>query len=67
VLDKGTVIIGGITEDDIAQAIDLAIAMKENDEPAVLASDYVDANVSVKVIKIIQSYAKIVDKVVWGK
>lgn len=67
VLDKGTVIIGGITEGDIAQAIDLAIAMKENNEPAVLAPDYIDANVSVKVIKIIQSYAKIIDKVVWRK
>ncbi len=67
VLDKGTVIIGGITEGEIEQAIDLAIVMKENNESVVLAPDYVDANVSVKVIKIIQSYTKIVNKVVWGK
>lgn len=67
VLDKGTVVIGGITGDDIEQAVELVKAVQENHEPTVLASDYMDANVSVKVVKIIQSYAKIVDKVVWGK
>lgn len=67
VLDKGTVVIGGIKSEDIGQAIELARAMQENNEPNVLASDYVDANVSVKVVKIIQSYTKIINKVVWGK
>jgi UDP-N-acetyl-L-fucosamine synthase len=67
VLDKGTVVIGGINGRDVEQAIELAKAMQENDEPTVLAPDYVDANVSVKVAKIIQSYAKIIDRVVWGK
>jgi UDP-N-acetylglucosamine 2-epimerase (non-hydrolysing) len=67
VLDKGTVIIGGITEGEIEQAIDLAIAMQDNQEPVFLAPDYIDANASVKVVKIIQSYTKIVDRVVWGK
>ena len=66
-LDKGTVVIGGITGRVVEQAIELAVAMRENGEPVVLAPDYVDANVSVKVVKIIQSYVKIVDKVVWGK
>lgn len=67
VLDKGTVVIGGITHRDIEQAVELCRSMWENREETVLAPDYVDANVSVKVVKIIQSYAKIVDKVVWGK
>lgn len=67
VLDKGTVVIGGIKGEDIEQAIELVRAMQENNEPIVLAPDYVDANVSVKVVKIIQSYTKIVDRVVWNK
>lgn len=67
VLDKGTVVIGGITGNDVEQAIELAKAMQENSEPTVLAPDYVDTNVSVKVVKIIQSYTKIINKVVWGK
>jgi len=67
VLDKGTVVIGGITEKDLYQAISLSRAMWENNEPTEQPLDYLDENVSVKVIKIIQSYAKLVDKVVWGK
>ncbi len=67
VLDKGTVVIGGVTEKDIVQAVELSRAMWENKEETVIANDYVDENVSVKVVKIIQSYGKIVDKVVWGK
>ena len=67
VLDKGTVVIGGIDGKDVEQAIELAKAMQENDEPTVLAQDYLDTNVSIKVIKIIQSYTKIIDIVVWGK
>lgn len=67
VLDKGTVVIGGINGKDVEQAIEIAKAMQENQETIVLAPDYVDANVSVKVVKIIQSYTKIIDRVVWGK
>ncbi|MEH7073654.1 non-hydrolyzing UDP-N-acetylglucosamine 2-epimerase [Neobacillus drentensis] len=67
VLDKGTVIIGGITEKDIIQSVDLSRMMWENEEETILANDYIDENVSVKVVKIIQSYGKIVNKVVWGK
>ena len=67
VLDKGTVVIGGIKRKDIEQAIDLAKAMQEHKETTVLPLDYIDTNVSVKVVKIIQSYTKIIDKVVWGK
>lgn len=67
VLDKGTVVIGGIKGDDVEQAIELVKAMQEHNEPVVLAPDYVDVNISAKVVKIIQSYTKIVNKVVWDK
>ena len=67
VLDKGTVVIGGITGKDVEQAIDLVAAMRDNGEKTFVAPDYCDDNVSVKVVKIIQSYAKLVDKFVWGK
>lgn len=67
VLDKGTVVIGGITGKDVEQAIDLVAAMRDNGEKTFVAPDYCDDNVSVKVVKIIQSYAKLVDKFVWRK
>lgn len=67
VLDKGTVVIGGITEEDILRAVVLSRAMWENEEKVTLATDYLDENVSVKIIKIMQSYVKIVNKVIWNK
>ncbi|MEG0034899.1 MAG: UDP-N-acetylglucosamine 2-epimerase (non-hydrolyzing) [Bacilli bacterium] len=67
VLDKGTVVIGGITEETIMQSIDLAVSMSENKEKTVLAKDYEDKNVSVKVVKIIQSYTDIVNRTTWLK
>lgn len=67
VLDKGTMIIGGIIGDDVEQAIELAKVMRKNNEPTILAPDYMDENVSVKVVKIIQSYTKIINKLVWFK
>lgn len=67
VLDKGTVVIGGITEKDISQAVELSRRMWENGERGVLSPDYQDENVSVKVVKIIQSYAKLVDWYTWRK
>lgn len=67
VLDKGTVIIGGVTERDILQAIGLARAMKENNEATALAPDYQDLNVSAKVVKIIQSYVHIANRYIWRK
>ena len=65
VLDKGTVVIGGIKRDDVEQAVELAVAMRA--EPTAMPGDYADDNVSVKVVKIIQSYAKIVNLTVWNK
>ncbi len=67
VLDKGTIVLGGITEKDVCQAIDMAVAMYDNGEPVVMAEDYADTNVSVKVVRIIQSYAKIVNLTTWRK
>ena len=67
VLDKGTVVIGGITGRDVEQAVELVAAMRDNGEKTFVAPDYCDDNVSVKVVKIIQSYAKLVDKFIWRK
>ena len=67
VLDKGSVVIGGIKGDDVEQSVELAVSMHKNGEETVMAEDYADTNVSVKVVKIIQSYAKIVNMTVWGK
>lgn len=67
VLDKGTVIIGGINAEQLVQSVELARAMWANNELTYLANDYQDSNVSIKVIKIIQSYIGIINKVVWDK
>lgn len=67
VLDKGTVVIGGISSTTIEQALELAVTMYDHNEEVVMAEDYADTNVSVKVIKIIQSYYDIVNKTVWMK
>lgn len=67
VLDKGSVVIGGISSRTVEQSIELAVSMYDNSEEVVLAEDYADTNVSVKVIKIIQSYYDIVNKTVWMK
>ena len=67
VLDKGTVVIGGITTKDISQALEMAVSMRDNQERTEMPDDYHDTNVSVKVVKLIQSYAKIVNETVWGK
>lgn len=67
VLDKGTIVIGGTNGKDILQAIELSVAMNKDNCVYKLAADYQDDNVSLKVVKIIQSYAKIVNNVVWGK
>ena len=67
VLDKGTVVIGGITAQSVLQAAELAIAMQRNGEPRSMPGDYLDTNVSSKVVKIIQSYTPIVNQTVWLK
>lgn len=67
VLDKGTVVVGGITAADVEQAVAVAIDMTKNQEEVILAPDYQDTNVSVKVVKIIQSYTKIINQFTWRK
>jgi UDP-N-acetylglucosamine 2-epimerase (non-hydrolysing) len=67
VLDAGTVVIGGITADEIHQAVELSRAMHDDAVRTGFPKDYEDECVSTKVVKIIQSYTRIVDRVVWGK
>lgn len=67
VLDKGNMIIGTITEKEVLQAVNLAIDMFDNLDIGTNVPDYQDLNVSMKIIKIIQSYTGIVNKVVWKK
>lgn len=66
-LDKGSIILGGIDKGDVLQSVELCKSMWDNKEEVLPVTDYIDTNVSVKVVKIIQSYTKIVNKVVWGK
>lgn len=66
-MDKGNFIIGSITTEQVLQAVELAVTMHENGDLGVTTPDYADENVSVKVVKIIQSYTGIVNKVVWRK
>lgn len=67
VLDKGSMIVGGINKEDIIQSINTVREMKDNDQKSVLAIDYHDENVSTKVVKILQSYTKIVNSMTWRK
>ena len=67
VLDKGNMIIGSITSEQILQAIYLATKMNVDGELGGAVPNYVDENVSTKVVKLIQSYTGIVNKMVWRK
>ncbi len=67
VLDKGSIVIGGITGKDVEQAIELAAAMRNDKEEQLLPPDYMDSNVSAKVVKIIQSYTKLINRFIWYK
>jgi UDP-N-acetylglucosamine 2-epimerase (non-hydrolysing) len=67
VLDKGSMIIGGIKADDIEQAIELSRRLKQRGRGSSLPGDYRDDNVSAKVVQIIQSYTKLIDQFTWRK
>lgn len=67
VLDKGTIVIGGINEKTILQGIELSHELTNAEAKTKIAIDYKDENVSVKIVKIIQSYVGIINKVVWNK
>jgi UDP-N-acetylglucosamine 2-epimerase (non-hydrolysing) len=64
---KGNFIIGSITTEQVLQAVDMAVTMGENGDLGVAVPDYVDENVSTKVVKIIQGYTGIVNRMVWRK
>ncbi|MBO7602260.1 MAG: UDP-N-acetyl glucosamine 2-epimerase [Bacteroidaceae bacterium] len=66
-LDKGCFFIAGIDTDSLLQAVDCAVEMNQNGDHGIPVPDYVDENVSTKVVKIIQSYTGIVNKMVWRK
>ena len=66
-LDKGCFVLAGIDTDSLLQAVDTAVTMNENGDYGIPVPDYVEENVSTKVVKIIQSYTGIVDRMVWRK
>ena len=66
-MDKGNFIIGGISTEQVLQSVDLAVSMCKNGDLGMPTPDYTDENVSVKVVKIIQSYVGIVNRTVWRK
>jgi UDP-N-acetylglucosamine 2-epimerase len=66
-LDKGVFILAGITTEQVLQAVDTAVAMNRNGDLALDVPDYVDENVSTKVVKLIQSYTGVINKMVWRK
>ena len=66
-LDKGCFILAGIDEKNLLQAVDTAIEMNRNGDWGIPVPDYVDENVSTKVVKLIQSYTGVVNKMVWRK
>lgn len=66
-LDKACFILAGIDEFSLLQAVDTAVGMNKNGDYGIPVPDYVDENVSSKVVKIIQSYTGIVNKMVWRK
>lgn len=66
-LDKGDFILSGIDEKGLLQAVDVAVEMNNNKNLGIPVPDYTDENVSDKVVKIIQSYVGVVNKMVWRK
>lgn len=66
-LDKGNFVLAGITTEQVLQAVDTAVAMNEAGDWGIPVPDYVEENVSTKVVKIIQSYTGVVNKMVWRK
>ncbi len=66
-LDKGGFVLAGIDTDSLLQAVDTAVAMNQNGDHGIPVPDYVEENVSTKVVKLIQSYTGVVNKMVWRK
>lgn len=66
-LDKGCFVLAGIDEKSLLQAVDTAVGLNESKDYGLPVPDYTDENVSTKVVKIIQSYVGVVNKMVWRK
>ena len=66
-LDKGCFVLSGIDTVGLLQSVDLAVEMVQNGDLGIPVPDYVDTNVSDKVVRIIQSYVGVVNKMVWRK
>ena len=66
-LDAGTIVVGGIKSEDVISATELAIEMAKNKEPMIPSEFYEVTNTSIRVVRVIQSYAKIVNKTTWLK
>lgn len=66
-LDKGCFILAGIEGNSLLQAVDIAVKMNVNGDYGLPVPNYTDENVSSKIVKLIQSYTRVVDKVVWRK
>ena len=66
-IDKGDFIIGNISTEQLLQAVNMAVEMNKENDTGVDVPDYVDENVSTKVVKLIQSYTGIVNRMVWRK
>jgi UDP-N-acetylglucosamine 2-epimerase (non-hydrolysing) len=66
-MDRGNFILAGITTEQVLQAIDTAVSMNNNGDLGLPVENYIDENVSTKVVKIIQSYTGVVNHMVWRK
>lgn len=66
-LDKACFVLAGINENDLLQAVDTAVEMTKEEDFGIPVPDYIDENVSTKVVKLIQSYTGVVNKMVWRK
>ena len=66
-LDKACFILAGIDENSLLQAVETAVEMNKNEDIGIPVPDYKEENVSTKVVKIIQSYTGVVNKMVWRK
>ena len=66
-LDKGVFVLAGIDGQSLLQAVEAAVDMNNNGDLGLAVPDYTDENVSTKVVKLIQSYTGVVNKMVWRK
>ncbi len=66
-LDKACFVLAGIDENSLLQAVETAVQMHKNGDFGIPVPDYVEENVSTKVVKLIQSYTNVVNKMVWRK